>query len=225
MNKEEHETPLPSQSAVAPLKEDPVPTRGLGRIVAVQGPVVDVYFENLRDIPALHDVIEARAFDKRRIILQCAEHLNTNVVRCMSLMDTLNLQLNSPCYNTFEPISIPTGDECFGRVMDATGQSLDNGGEIKTALMTPIKRMMKQIGFDLKNKKSKKTEVLETGMKYVDLLFPLVKGSKTGILGGAGCGKTVVILELINNIVRAHGGACVFAGIGERIREGNELYH
>ncbi len=242
MNKEEHakalekiaglsavkedQTQLPPQGAVQPIKEDPAPPqRGLGRIIAVQGPVVDVYFENLIDIPALYDVIEGFTFDKRRIILQCAEHLNTNVVRCMSLMDTLNLQLNSPCRNTFEPISIPTGDECFGRVMDATGQPLDNGGEIMTVLKTPIKKMMKQVAFDLKSKKGKKPEVLETGMKYIDLLFPLVKGSKTGILGGAGCGKTVVILELINNIVKAHGGACVFAGIGERIREGNELYH
>lgn len=199
--------------------------RGMGRVVAVQGPVVDVYFENLTDIPALYDVIEGVTFDQKKIILQCAEHLNTNVVRCMSLMDTLNLQLNSPCQNTFQPISIPTGDECFGRVMDATGRPLDNGEEIKTVLKTPIKKLMKPIGFDLKSKKGKKSEVLETGIKYIDLLFPLVKGSKTGILGGAGCGKTVIILELINNIVRAHGGACVFIGIGERIREGNELYH
>ena len=172
----EEQIPLPPQSAAAPIKKDPAPVRGLGRIIAVQGPVVDVYFENHIDIPALYDVIEAHTFDKRRIILQCAEHLNTNVVRCMSLMDTLNLQLNSPCYNTFEPISIPTGDECFGRVMDATGQPLDNGGKIKTVLMTPIKKMMKQVGFDLKSKKGKKPEVLETGMKYVDLLFPLVPG-------------------------------------------------
>lgn len=200
-------------------------SKGLGRIVSVQGPVVDVSFENLKDIPALYDVIEAYTFDKRRIILQCAEHLSTKVVKCVSLGDTLNLQLNAPCRNTFLPIAIPVGDECFGRVMDATGKPLDNAGPINAPSMVPIRRAIKQIPFDLKRKKGEKPQVLETGMKYMDLLFPLVKGSKTGILGGAGCGKTVVILELINNIVKAHSGACVFTGIGERIREGNEFFH
>ncbi|HOW36423.1 MAG TPA: F0F1 ATP synthase subunit beta [Candidatus Omnitrophota bacterium] len=201
------------------------PRRGAGRVVSVQGPVVDVSFENPKDIPALYDVIEAFTFDKRRIILQCAEHLNIKVVKCVSLGDTLNLQLNSVCYNTFLPIAIPTGDECFGRVMDATGKPLDNAGPINAAVTTPIRKASKQVPFNLKRKKGEKPQVLETGMKYIDLLFPLVKGSKTGILGGAGCGKTVVILELINNIVKAHAGACVFTGIGERIREGNEFFH
>ena len=209
-------------------KEEPLintKRKGMGKIMSVQGPVVDMIFENLTDIPALYDVVEVFTFDNKRVLLQCAEHLSSTVVRAVALMDTLNLQLNAPCYNTFQPISIPIGDECFGRVMDATGRPLDNGSEIKTAVKMPIRRITKQIGFDLKKKKGERPEVLETGMKYIDLLFPLVKGSKTGILGGAGCGKTVVILELINNIVKAHGGACVFTGIGERIREGNELYH
>ena len=199
--------------------------RGMGRIVAVQGPVVDVSFENLTDIPALYDVVEAYTFDKQRVVLQCAEHLNSKVVRTVSLVDTLNLQLNSICYNTFRPIAIPIGDECFGRVMDALGNPLDNKGPINTSMTVPIRKFFKPAPFDLKRAKAEKAEVLETGMKYVDLLYPLVKGSKTGIIGGAGCGKTVVILELINNIVKAYGGACVFTGIGERIREGNELYH
>ena len=198
---------------------------GRGRIVAVQGPVVDVSFENLLDIPALYDVIEAFTFDEQRLLLQCMEHLNSKVVRTVSLMDTLNLQLNSVCHNTFRPISVPIGDECFGRVMDATGRPLDNAGPISAPNLVPIRKPFKPAPFDLKRKKPEKPELLETGMKYIDLLYPLVKGSKTGVIGGAGCGKTVVILELINNIVKAHGGACVFTGIGERIREGNELYH
>ena len=205
--------------------QDTEPRRGLGRVVACQGPVVDVRFENSDDIPSLYDVIEAHTFDKKKIALQCAEHLSSKVVRTVSLNDTQNLQLNSPCYNTFKPIAIPIGDECFGRVMDATGRPLDKGGPIITKVTQPIRIMTKQLGYDLKQKKAAKAEVLVTGMKYIDLLYPLVKGSKTGIIGGAGCGKTVVILELINNIVKAYGGACVFAGIGERIREGNELYH
>ncbi len=207
------------EAAVPPRTE-----RGRGKIISVQGPVVDVRFEHLEDIPALYDVVEAFTFDKRKIVLQCAEHLNTKDVRCVSLMETLNLQLNDECYNTFKPIAVPIGDECFGRVMDATGRPLDNAGDIATPSRVPIRMSIKQQSFDLKKKKVEKPEVLETGIKYIDLLYPLVKGSKTGILGGAGCGKTVVILELINNIVKAHGGACVFTGIGERIREGNELF-
>ena len=198
--------------------------RGLGKVISVQGPVVDIYFENINDIPALYDVVEAFNFDKEKVIMQTAEHLSKNVVRTVSLMDTLNLQLNQPCYNTFQPISVPVGDTCFGRIMDAVGNPIDERGPIEAPL-TPIRNITQVQGFDLKQKDAAKLEILETGMKYIDLLFPLVKGSKTGIIGGAGCGKTVVILELINNIVKEHGGACVFAGIGERIREGNELFH
>ncbi len=198
--------------------------RGRGRIVSVQGPVVDVYFEDIIDIPSLYDVIETYNYDKKRIILQTAEHLNKHVVRTVALMDTLNMQLNSTCYNTFQPITVPVGDACFGRIMDAVGNPIDKKGPID-APPRPIRTMTKLTGFDLNKKEAAKLEILETGIKYFDLLFPLVKGSKTGVIGGAGCGKTVVILELINNIVKEHGGACVFSGIGERIREGNELFH
>jgi F-type H+/Na+-transporting ATPase subunit beta len=210
------------KSAPATAKERP--KKGLGRIITVQGPVVDVYFENIADIPALYDCIEVLNFDKKKVVLQTAEHLNKNVVRTVALMDTLNLQLNSPCYNTFHPISVPIGDACYGRIMDAVGNPIDEKGPIDAPL-TPVRALTQAGGFDLKQKQAAKPDILETGMKYVDLLYPLVKGSKTGIIGGAGCGKTVVILELINNIVKEHGGACVFAGIGERIREGNELFH
>jgi len=198
--------------------------RGVGKVIAVQGPVVDIRFENPADIPALYDVIEAYNFEKRRIILQTAEHLSRSIVRTVSLMDTFNLQLGSTCYNTFQPIRVPIGDACFGRIMDVVGNPIDQAGPIDAPL-GPIRVLKQAMGFDLNQKDAAKPHVLETGMKYIDLLYPLVKGSKTGIIGGAGCGKTVVILELINNIVKAHGGACVFAGIGERIREGNELFY
>lgn len=199
--------------------------RGLGRIVSVQGPVVDVYFDDFNNMPSLYDVIEAKTVDDQKVVLQTMEHLSSHLVRTVSLMDTLNLQLNAACYNTFQPITIPMGEGCYGRVMDATGRPLDNAGAFDCPTRVPTKYLLKPTPFDLSAKKGEKPEILETGIKYFDLLFPLVKGSKTGVLGGAGCGKTVVILELINNIVKAHGGACVFAGIGERIREGNELYH
>jgi len=199
-------------------------TKGLGRVISCQGPVVDIHFDNVADIPALYDVVEAYNFQKRRIVLQTAEHLSTNVVRTVSLMDTLDLQLNSACWNTFQPIAVPVGDACFGRIMDAVGNPIDEKGPIDAPL-SPIRALTQATGFDLNQREAAKMELLETGIKYFDLLYPLVKGSKTGVIGGAGCGKTVVILELINNIVKEHGGACVFAGIGERIREGNELFH
>ncbi len=220
-----------AQAAAKPLaKEQEEPSsdssrRGLGRVISVQGPVVDVCFDDFNNMPSLYDVVEAKTVDGLNVVLQTMEHLSSNVVRTVSLMDTLNLQLNSACYNTFQPITIPMGEGCYGRVMDAAGRPLDNKGEFDCPTRVPTKYLLKPIPFDLSAKKGEKPEILETGIKYFDLLFPLVKGSKTGILGGAGCGKTVVILELINNIVKAHGGACVFAGIGERIREGNELYH
>ena len=199
--------------------------RGRGRVVSVQGPVVDCWFDDFENMPALYDCIEVETVDGKTVLLQTYEHLSKTLVRTVALMDTLNLQLNSTCYNTFQSITIPMGDGCFGRVMDATGRPLDNAGPFDCPERVPIRTLQKPVGFNLNNKKGEKPEVLETGIKYFDLLFPLVKGSKTGIMGGAGCGKTVVILELINNIVKAHGGACVFAGIGERIREGNELYY
>ena len=209
----------PQPAATAKTKR-----RGLGRVIAVQGPVVDIRFESIDDIPALYDVIEVYNFDKRRIVLQTAEHLSKQIVRTVALMDTLNLQLNAVCYNTFRPISVPVGDANFGRIMDAVGTPIDQKGPIDAPLK-PIRVLQQALPFDLKQKEAARPQVLETGMKYFDLLYPLVKRSKTGIIGGAGCGKTVVILELINNIVKKHGGACVFAGIGERIREGNELFH
>ena len=196
-----------------------------GKVAAVQGPVVEVRFFDGEDPPALYDCIETFTYDGKRLVLQTAEHIGPGLVRCIAIMDTLNLQLGSPCYNTKKSIAIPVGDGCFGRVMDAAGRPLDNGEAFDNSQLVPCRQLVKQVNFDLKQKKKEIPEQLETGIKYIDLLYPLVKGSKTGVLGGAGCGKTVVILELINNIVKAHGGACVFTGIGERIREGNELFY
>jgi F-type H+-transporting ATPase subunit beta len=196
-----------------------------GRIVAVQGPVVDVRFPPEEEAPAVYDCIITYTFDGKRVTLQTAEHLGPGLVRCISFNETLNLQLGAPCTNTMRPTTIPIGEGCFGRVMDASGRPLDEGGAYQCPERVPIRKPVVQLGFDLKKKGREIPELLETGIKYIDLLYPMIKGSKTGVLGGAGCGKTVVIMELINNIVKAHGGACVFTGIGERIREGNELYY
>ncbi len=213
--------------------QNPIPQTGAspdrkssGRIASVQGPVVDVRFYEGEPSPAVYDCIETWTYDSKKVVLQCAEHLGHGLVRCVALQETLNLQQNAPCFCTYQPIAVPIGDGCFGRVMDTSGRPLDNGGPFENCPnLTPIRQPVKEVTFDLKSKKREIPELLETGIKYVDLLYPLVKGSRTGVIGGAGCGKTVIILELINNIVKAHGGACVFTGIGERIREGNELYY
>lgn len=204
----------------------PEDRRPSANVVAVQGPVVDIKFFDGEESPAVYDCIETMTFDGKKITLQCAEHLGQGVVRCISLQETLNLQKSAPCFCTYKPIAIPIGDGCFGRVMDTSGRPLDNGGPFENCPnLIPIRKPTVEVTFDLTSKRREIPEVLETGIKYVDLLYPLVKGSRTGVIGGAGCGKTVIILELINNIVKAHGGACVFTGIGERIREGNELYY
>lgn len=210
------------QSAETALKKkDSV----MGRIIAVRGPVVDLRFEGTSGIPAVYVTCEGMAIDGRRIVLQVAEHLGGNDVRCISLSDTLNVQLNTFVRSTGKPVEILVGDELFGRIINVFGEAQDGLGPLEGNIRRIIRRPPRPEVFNVRSKYGDKLEILETGMKYVDLLFPLVKGSKTGILGGAGCGKSVVILELINNIVKKHDGACVFVGIGERIREGNDLFH
>ena len=200
------------------------PRQAIGKIIAVRGPVVDVRFENVSDIPALHVVLDAENFVKKRVVLQVAEHLSKNDVRCISLSDTLNLQLNGKVINTKKPVNIRVGADLFGRIINVFGEPYDNGPPLTSTEFRVIRRPPRDEIFNIKSKFGEKSEVLATGIKMVDLLFPLVKGSKTGVLGGAGCGKSVVILELINNIVKKHDGVCVFVGIGERIREGYDLY-
>jgi F-type H+/Na+-transporting ATPase subunit beta len=197
----------------------------MGRIISVQGPVVDVKFDNIKSMPALYDILRTITFDGRVVLLEVAEHLTKDTVRCISISSTLNLQKNSPAYITGAPITIPVGDELFGRILDVSGNPLDKKPSVEVKERWPIRRPPHKAIFNLSSKIAEKPQVLETGIKMIDLLYPLVKGSKNGILGGAGCGKTVVILELINNIVKKHSGACVFCGIGERIREGNELFY
>ncbi len=195
-----------------------------GRVVAVQGPVVDVRFARIEDMPDLHETVLTRAFDKREIVLLVAEHLEGNIARCVALKSTLNLQRNATATSTGAPLTIPVGDELFGRIINVMGEPIDGKGPIETARTDVIHKDVSRVDVDVKTLRKGGGDVLETGIKAVDLLFPVVRGSKTGVIGGAGCGKTVLISELIHNIVEEHQGACVFAGIGERIREGNELY-
>ncbi|MFC1497279.1 F0F1 ATP synthase subunit beta [Verrucomicrobiota bacterium] len=196
-----------------------------GRVVAVQGPVVDVKFNTIEDMPDMHETIKAITFDKREVVLLVAEHLEGNMARCVSLTSTLNLQRNAPAVANGTMLTIPVGDELFGRIINVMGQPIDGKGPINCEKFAPIHKDTSKVEMDMTVKTGTEIEVLETGIKVVDLLFPVVRGSKTGVIGGAGCGKTVLIMELIHNIVEEHEGACVFTGVGERIREGNELYY
>lgn len=223
---QENKTKPESLNPVEPLAgSGEVPTDIKGRIVAVQGPVVDVEFPKQKACPSLYILLKTHTFDGREVFLEVAEHLSSTRTRCISLSSTLNLQKNAEVIDTGSAVTLPLGDELFGRVVDVSGKPLDQGPEIETGMRQPIRKPAAKNIFNISDKLGSKPEVLETGIKIIDLLYPLVKGSKTGILGGAGCGKSIIILELMNNIVSKHSGACVFCGIGERIREGNELYY
>src|SRR3989338_5883098 len=197
-----------------------------GRVTAVQGPVVDVKFNDLSDVPDIHEVVFVKALDGREITLEVAEHLPLNLARCIAIQSTLNLQRHAAAPPAKRFIEIPVGDCLYERVIDCIGQPLDKDGPIESKLFSPIRKAETGTKVpDFKKEKLKKDEILETGIKIIDLLYPLVKGTKTGILGGAGLGKSVLMLEIIQHIVHKHQGSCVFAGIGERLREGNELYY
>lgn len=195
-----------------------------GRIIAVQGPVVDVRFESTGAMPGLYQLLEAATYDGKIVPLEVAEHLENNVTRCIALASTFNLQRNSDAIVKGTALSIPVGKELYGRIINVNGQAIDRKGEIHAEKYDPIRKDISSVEVDLGQFVSEKPDILETGIKVIDLLFPFVRGSKTGVLGGAGVGKSVLILELINNVVKKLSGSCVFIGVGERIREGNELY-
>ena len=195
-----------------------------GKVVGVQGPVVDVKFPSTEDVPGIYEVLETHRKDGGRLVMEVAEHLPGNIARCISMSTTLNLQRATTVLRAGVSIEIPVGEECYGRIMNVLGEPIDRQGPIQTKERRPIRQtaIRRRLGGGTGGKR---LELLETGIKIIDLLFPMVKGSKTGILGGAGLGKSVLILELIQHIAERHHGAFVFTGVGERIREGNELYH
>lgn len=195
-----------------------------GRVVSVQGPVVDVEFEQESSVPNLYEVIETQSFDKRKIVLEVVEYLENNIARCISLTSTLNLQYNALATPMGTTVKIPVGKEVFGRIINVTGNPIDRKGEIPAKDNSSIRKGISKIRLNPDRLTGQEYKILETGIKIIDLLFPLVKGGKTGVLGGAALGKSILILELIHNIVEQHKGVCVFTGAGERIREGNELY-
>lgn len=196
-----------------------------GRIVAVQGPVVDVRYRNAADVPNIHSVVKARAVDGREVILEVAEHVHGNVARCIALNSTQNIQRHTIATTSGESIEIPEGENLYARIVNVTGQPIDQKGEVKITETFPIRNFRTQTSLKGQERRYRNYEILETGIKIIDLLFPLITGSKTGILGGAGLGKTLIVLEMIYQMIKKHEGTCVFAGVGERVREGNELYY
>ena len=187
-----------------------------GKVIQVMGAVVDVEFEN--NLPAILEALEIET-DGRRLVLEVAQHLGEDAVRTIAMDTTEGLERGHSVKSTGQAISVPVGDETLGRIMNVIGEPVDERGPIKTKAVRGIHQPAPEF-----IEQSTESEMLETGIKVVDLLCPYSKGGKIGLFGGAGVGKTVLIMELINNIAKAHGGYSVFAGVGERTREGNDLY-
>jgi len=188
-----------------------------GHVRQVMGAVVDVQFED--HLPEILNALETENHGNR-LVLEVAQHLGENTVRTVAMDSTEGLVRGLEVVDTGEPIAVPVGDETLGRIMNVVGETVDEAGPIKTAEKRPIHQPAPSYV-----DQSTEAEILVTGIKVVDLLAPYAKGGKIGLFGGAGVGKTVIIMELINNIAKAHGGYSVFAGVGERTREGNDLYH
>ncbi len=188
-----------------------------GKITQIIGAVVDVNFES--DLPEIYTALEVNN-SGNKLILEVAQHLGENDVRTIAMDATEGLKRGDEVINTGAPISVPVGPETLGRIINVVGESIDEKGEVKTKEKWPIHRAAPKF-----TDQATETEQLVTGIKVIDLLAPYAKGGKIGLFGGAGVGKTVTIMELINNIAKAHGGFSVFAGVGERTREGNDLYH
>jgi F-type H+-transporting ATPase subunit beta len=198
------------------------PTRNVGRVVQVIGPVLDVEFESER-LPELYNALELTVSDadgQHKVVAEVQQHIGRNQARAVAMSTTDSVTRGMEVVDTGAPISVPVGEAALGRILNVLGDPVDNGEPIPAnAERWPIHRKRPDF-VDLEPK----TEIFETGIKVIDLIAPFVKGGKIGLFGGAGVGKTVVIQELINNVAKGHGGRSVFCGVGERTREGNDLY-
>ena len=189
----------------------------VGKITQIIGAVVDVQFES--DLPNILNALECNNQGKR-LVLEVAQHLGEGTVRTVAMDSTDGLVRGHEVTDTGAPISVPVGPETLGRIINVIGEPVDERGPVNTKVKFPIHRAAPEFA-----EQSTESEILVTGIKVIDLLAPYAKGGKIGLFGGAGVGKTVLIMELINNVAKAHGGYSVFAGVGERTREGNDLYH
>ena len=191
--------------------------KNIGIITQVTGAVVDVSFE--KDLPAILNALEVE-HEGSKLVLEVAQHLGENSVRTIAMDTTDGLVRGKQVLDTGNPISVPVGKETLGRILNVVGEPVDQRGPIKSKTTASIHQPAPEFV-----EQSTETEILVTGIKVVDLLAPYSKGGKVGLFGGAGVGKTVILMEFIKNIVREHGGFSVFAGVGERTREGNDLYN
>ena len=189
-----------------------------GIVVQVIGPVVDVKFAD-GQLPAMRNAVTTEVNGKT-LVMEVAQHVGDNVARLISMNSTDGLARGAACVDTGSPIEVPVGDKCLGRMFNLLGEPIDGMSAPDTTEKWPIHRLPPPY-----DEQQTSTEILETGIKVIDLIAPYAKGGKVGLFGGAGVGKTVIIMELINNIARRHGGISVFAGVGERTREGNDLYN
>jgi len=189
-----------------------------GKIIQITGPVVDVEF--LENIPAVNSALLSKTSDGRKVVMEVQSHLGSGRVRAVAMGSTDGLVRGMEAADTAKPIEVPVGEKVLGRLLNVLGDPIDGKEEIKGAPRMPIHRHAPKF-----SDQSTKTEILETGIKVIDLIAPFVKGGKVGLFGGAGVGKTVLIQELIRNIAFAHKGLSIFTGVGERSREGNDLYH
>ncbi|HIU17335.1 MAG TPA: F0F1 ATP synthase subunit beta, partial [Candidatus Avidesulfovibrio excrementigallinarum] len=197
-------------------------SNNIGKIVQVIGAVVDVAFPS-GQLPSILTALEIKNpnnADAPDLICEVAQHLGDNVVRTIAMDATEGLVRGMDAVDTGRPIMVPVGKASLGRIMNVVGRPVDQQGPIETQTYLPIHREAPDF-----TEQNTSVEVLETGIKVVDLLVPFPKGGKMGLFGGAGVGKTVILMEMINNIAKQHGGISVFGGVGERTREGNDLYH
>lgn len=191
--------------------------KNTGKITQIIGAVIDIRFEHA--LPALYNAIEV-PFGEETIVLEVMQHLGDHTVRCISMHPTDGLKRGMVAVDTGGPITVPVGEEVLGRMVNLLGKPIDRGPEIESKERWPIHRDPPRL-----TEQTAQPEILETGIKAIDLLCPFAKGGKIGLFGGAGVGKTVLIMELINSIAKEHGGYSVFVGVGERSREGNDLYY
>ncbi len=191
----------------------------VGNIVQVIGPVIDIRFDP-ESLPSIKNAIEVKLDDENTMIAEVAQHIGDDIVRCIAMSSTDGLVRGMECVDTKAPIQVPVGDEVLGRMFNVLGQPIDGLGEVNAKKYMPIHRSAPTFA-----QQQTSSEILETGIKVIDLLCPYSKGGKIGLFGGAGVGKTVLMQELIHNIAIEHGGRSVVAGVGERTREGNDMYN
>ena len=214
---------ISGQKGTSSSRNAPMGSDRIGRVVQIIGPVVDVEFKD-NELPEIYHAIRisSEGFDTPTpvdIIVEVEHHLGEDKVRCVAMHPTDGLARGMKAVDLGAPISVPVGEATLGRVMNVIGEPVDNAGPIKAEKYYPIHRDPPAL-----DQQSTEMEIFETGIKVIDLIQPFLKGGKIGLFGGAGVGKTVIIMELIHNVAQQHGGYSVFAGVGERTREGNDLW-